>query len=96
MLLSPITVDDYSRRITETKARMAKEGSDLLLVFADPWRSGNCRYLCGIRPSRAMMIISLEDDLTLWVTDFEVEWVKRQLAAQTVEEEPWINVSVEP
>ena len=83
---------------------MADQGVDMVVVFADPWKSGNCRYLTGIRPSRAMMEIpelgygkqmltlSVSGDTTLWVTDFEDAWVKKELALQSVEEEPWLKV----
>jgi Xaa-Pro aminopeptidase len=109
MLFSPITADDYMERMRETRRLMAREGLDLLLVFCDSWRSGNCRYLTGIKPSRAMMpvydpilnrsgyglemiTIPLEEDPALWITDFEVEWVKRELGTQSIKEEPWIDV----
>jgi len=55
MLFSPITSRDYQERIEKTKRMMADQGVDLMLVYASPWKSGNCRYLTGIRPSRAMM-----------------------------------------
>jgi Xaa-Pro aminopeptidase len=104
MLSSSITSKDYLERIEETKLRMTNDGIDLLLVYADPWKNGNCRYLCGIKPSRAMievcevgygkqmLSVSTKGDAVLWVTDWEVEWVKKELALQTVEEEPWMEV----
>jgi Xaa-Pro aminopeptidase len=104
MQFSSIASKDYLERIEETKRRMADEGIDLLLVYADPWKSGNCRYLTGIRPSRAMMDIPeigygrqmlsvpAKGDPILWVTDFEAVWVRKELALQTVDEEPWMQV----
>jgi Xaa-Pro aminopeptidase len=104
MLFSTITSKDYLERIEKTKRMMASQGIDLMLVYADPWKSGNCRYLTGIKPSRAMMEIPevgygkqmltlpLKGDPTLWVTDFEVIWPKKELALQTVEEAPWMEV----
>jgi len=104
MLFSTITSKDYLERIERTKLTMSKQGIDLMIVYADPWKSGNCRYLTGIRPSRAMMeipavgygkemlTVPLKGDPTLWMTDFEVVWPKRALALQTVEEEPWMEV----
>ena len=103
-MFSTITSKDYLERIEKTKRMMANQGIDLMLVYADPWKSGNCRYLTGIKPSRAMMEIPevgygkqmltlpLKGDPTLWVTDFEVVWSKKELALQTVEEEPWMEV----
>jgi Xaa-Pro aminopeptidase len=104
MQFSSITSKDYLERIEETKRRMTDEGIDLLLVYADPWKSGNCRYLTGTRPSRAMMEIPeigygkqmlsvpAKGDPILWATDFEAIWVKKELALQTVDEEPWMQV----
>lgn len=103
MLFSAITSKDYMERIGETKRRMEEQGIDLLLAYADPWKSGNCRYLTGVKPSRAMMdvpefgygremlSIPVNGDPVLWVTDFEVVWVTKELALQTVEEEPWME-----
>jgi Xaa-Pro aminopeptidase len=83
---------------------MVEQGIDLMLVYADPWKSGNCRYLTGVKPSRAMMehpeigygkqmlTLPAKGDPTLWVTDFEVEWPRRELALQTIQEEPWMEV----
>jgi len=83
---------------------MANEGVDLMVVYASPWKSGNCRYLTGIQPSRAMMevpefgygkqmlTLPVNDDPTLWVTDFELQWPRKEIALQTVEEEPWMEV----
>jgi len=105
MLFSSITSKDYQERIEKTKRMMANQGIDLMLVYADPWKSGNCRYLTGIRPSRAMMEIPevgygkqmltlpVNGDPTLWVTDFEVVWPKKELALQTVEEDSWMEVA---
>jgi len=104
LLFSPITSKDYQERIEKTKRMMANQGVDLMLVYASPWKSGNCRYLTGIRPSRAMMevpesgygkqmlTLPVNGNPTLWVTDFEVAWPKKELALQTVEEEPWMEV----
>ena len=104
MLFSVTTSEDYLRRIETTRRMMEQQGVDLLLVYADAWKSGNCRYLTGIKPSRAMMeapevgygkqIISLPlvGDPILWVTDFEDAWVRKELALQTAEEEAWMKV----
>ncbi|MFI5449069.1 MAG: M24 family metallopeptidase [Candidatus Bathyarchaeia archaeon] len=104
MLFSPITSKEYLERIEKTRRMMANQGVDLMLAYADPWKSGNCRYLTGIRPSRAMMEVPevgygkqmfslpIKGDPILWVTDWEDVWVKRQLALQTLEEEPWMKV----
>jgi len=104
MLFSPITSRDYQERIEKTKRMMADQGVDLMLVYASPWKSGNCRYLTGIRPSRAMMevpefgygkqmlTLPVNGDATLWVTDFELQWPRKEIALQTVEEEPWMEV----
>jgi methionyl aminopeptidase len=103
MLFSAITSKDYLERIEKTKRRMEEQEIDLLLAYADPWKSGNCRYLTGVKPSRAMMevpefgygkemlSIPVNGDPVLWVTDFEVVWVTEELALQTVEEEPWME-----
>jgi ectoine hydrolase len=104
MLFSTITSKDYLERIEKTKRAMVNQGIDLMLVYADPWKSGNCRYLTGVKPSRAMMehpevgygrqmlTLPVKGDPALWVTDFEVAWPRRELALQTVEEEPWMEV----
>lgn len=104
MLFSTITSKEYLERIEKTRRMMVERGIDSMLVYADPWKSGNCRYLTGIRPSRAMMelpkvgygkqmlTLPLKGDPTLWVTDFEYVWPKKELAMQTVEEEPWMEV----
>jgi len=90
MLFSPITSKEYLERIEKTRRMMANQGIDLMLAYADPWKSGNCRYLTGIRPSRAMMEVPdvgyakqmfslpLKGEHSLWVTDWEDGWVKRR------------------
>lgn len=102
MLFSPITPEDYLKRIDNTKSRMKDEDLDLLIVFSDAWRSGNCRYLTGIRPypgffsdvpgyNQALITIPLGEDPTLFTCDFMQTWVKRGIAG-TLREEPWIDV----
>jgi Xaa-Pro aminopeptidase len=104
LLFSPITSKDYFERIEKTKKLMTDQRVDLILVYADRWKSGNCRYLTGIRPSGAMMelpevgygkqmlTLPVNGNPTLWVTDFEIVWPKKELAHQTLREEPWMEV----
>ena len=104
MIYSPMTSTDYLLRIESLKKNMSKESIDLFLAFGDAWRSGNCRYLTGVKPSRSMMpnpqvgrglemiTIPLDGDPTLWIIDYEVEWTKRELAAATRGGEAWMEV----
>ena len=104
MIFSPITSVDYLQRIELLKSKMAEESVDLVLVFGDAWRSGNCRYLTGVKPSRAMnpnprlgsglemVTVPLKGEPILWIIDYEVEWTKRELATASQEEVPWMEV----
>ena len=102
MLFSPITPDDYLKRIKKTKTIMKEKELDLLIVFSDAWRSANCRYLTGVRPypgffsevpgyNQALIAIPLEGDPTLFWCDHTIEWARRGVLG-TIREEPWIEV----
>jgi Xaa-Pro aminopeptidase len=102
MLYSPITPDDYLKRIKKTKTLMKESELDLLIVFSDAWRSANCRYLTGVRPypgffsevpgyNQALIAIPLEGEPTLFWCDHTIEWAKRGVLG-TIREEPWIEV----
>lgn len=102
MLFSSITPEDYLKRIEKTKSLMKDKELDLLVVFSDAWRSGNCRYLTGVRPypgffseipgyNQALIIIPREGDPTLFWCDHTMEWVKQGIIG-TLREEPWIDV----
>jgi len=102
MLFSPITPEDYLKRIDNTKNRMKNEDLDLLIVYSDAWRSGNCRYLTGVRPypgffsevpgyNQALITLPLKGDPTLFWCDFTQKWAKCGIAG-TLWEEPWIDV----
>ena len=102
MLFSPITMEDYLRRIDRTKRLMEEGNLDLLIVFSDAWRSGNSRYLTGVRPypgffsdvpgyNQNLITIPLDGDPTLFACDFMQDWVKRGIAS-TLREESWIDV----
>jgi len=101
MLFSAVTPEHYLKRIEETKKRMIEKGLDLLIVFADSWRSANCRYLTGVKPycmpmriyfyyaPMAVITIPLEEDPTLCIP--LPGWAKRDVAG-TLREKPFINV----
>jgi Xaa-Pro aminopeptidase len=101
-LFSPITPEDHLKRIDRTKRLMEERDLDLLVVFSDAWRSGNSRYLTGIRPytgffsevpgyTQNIVTIPREGDPALFVCDFMQDWVKRGVAG-TLKEKPWIDV----
>jgi Xaa-Pro aminopeptidase len=102
MLFSPITPEDYLKRIKKTKSLMKDNELDLLVVFSDAWRSANCRYLTGVRPypgffsevpgyNQALITIPLEGDPTLFWCDHTIEWARRGVLG-TLREESWIDV----
>ena len=101
MLFSPITSEDYLKRIDNTRSLMTDENLDLLVIYADAWRSGNCRYLTGVRPytgffnvmgyNQALITVPLEGDPTLFMSDIMLNWIKRGIGG-TLKEQPWIDV----
>jgi len=102
MSFSPITTQDYLKRIEKTKKMMKEKEIDLLIVFSDAWRHGNCRYLTGIKPypgffsdvpgyNQALITIPVDGDPTLFWCDHTIHWAKRGICG-ILSEEPWINV----
>jgi len=102
MSFSPITTQDYLKRIEKTKKIMKEKELDLLVVFSDAWRHGNCRYLTGIKPypgffsdvpgyNQALITIPAESDPTLFWCDHTIHWAKRGICG-ILSEEPWINI----
>jgi Xaa-Pro aminopeptidase len=93
-------------RIVETRKRMDEKGLDLLIVFSDSWRSGNCRYLTGIRPYPALtrdywgtgyapvslVVVPLKDDPSLFLSDILYKYAKLQIVG-SLDATPWIEVS---
>jgi len=102
MSFSPITKEDYLKRFEKTKKIMKEKELDLLIVFSDAWRHGNCRYLTGIKPypgffsdvpgyNQALITIPVDDDPTLFWCDHTIHWAKRGICG-ILSEEPWICV----
>jgi len=102
MSFSQITPEDYLKRIEKTKKIMKEQNFDLLIVFSDAWRHGNCRYLTGIKPypgffsdipgyNQALIIIPVDDDPTLFWCDHTIHWAKRGICG-VLSKEPWIDV----
>jgi|GEM_PF-1645529 len=102
MLFSSITKEDYLKRIEKTKSIMKEKELDLLIVFSDAWRHGNCRYLAGIKPypgffsdvpgyNQALIVLPCEGDPTLFWCDHTIHWAKRGITG-ALSEEPWIDV----
>jgi len=101
MLFSAVTPEHYLRRIEETRRRMVEKGIDLLVVLSDAYRSGNSRYLTGVKPYCGPMIyyyryaplsvvaIPLDDNPILYIP--LEKWAKRDVAG-TLREKPFINV----
>ena len=102
MLFSPITKEDYLKRIEKTKSIMKEKELDLLIVFSDAWRHGNCRYLTGIKPypgffsdvpgyNQALIVLQSEGDPTLFWCDHTIHWAKRGICG-ILSKELWIDV----
>ena len=95
---------DHLRRIEKTKIRMKEKGLDLLVVFADNFHIGNCRYLTGIKPDQGwattygggygaeLVTVPLDGDPTLWVCGIMVPWVKSKLTTIGVGDESWMDI----
>ena len=99
---SIFTPTDYLERLEKARKKMREKNIDLLIVYSDAWRNGNCRYLTGIKPypgffsdipgyNQAMIFIPADDDAILFWCDLTLEWAKRGMCG-TIAEEPWMEI----
>jgi Xaa-Pro aminopeptidase len=66
-----IPLEEYEDRVKRARQKMAEEGLDLLLAWADSYRMSNVRWLAnyrafdGVYPYPAMVVLPLKGELTL-------------------------------
>lgn len=71
-VLQDIPVSEYHDRVRRTREEMKKEGYDALILFSDPARMVNVRWIAnyrsfdGVYPNPAIVFLPLEGDLTLF------------------------------
>lgn len=71
-VLQDIPVSEYHDRVRRTREEMKKEGYDALILFSDPARMVNVRWVAnyrsfdGVYPNPAIVFLPLEGDLTLF------------------------------
>ena len=81
-VLQNIPVSEYQERLEKTKARMAQEGLDGLLVYSDSARMSNVRWLAdyrafdGVFPYPAMVFVPLTGDPILFAEGSLVGYAK--------------------
>ncbi len=67
-----IPVSEYKERVEKTRAKMAGEGYDALILYSNPWHLSNVYWLSnfrafdGIQPDPALLFLPLEGDPILF------------------------------
>lgn len=105
MLFSAITPEHYLKRIDEAQHRMREQELDCLIVFADAWRSANCRYLTGVKPycmpmrryfsyaPISVIILPVDSQPTLFIP--LAHWARQDVAG-TLRKQSFIDVQPLP
>lgn len=81
-VLQNIPVQEYKDRVNRTRIEMKKEGYDALIVFSDPTRLVNVRWISnyrsfdGVYPNPALVFLPLEGNLTLFAAGDMVPYAK--------------------
>ncbi|GHA39355.1 Xaa-Pro dipeptidase [Devosia pacifica] len=71
-VLQDIPVSEYQDRVARTREEMKKAGYDALILFSDPARMVNVRWIAnyrsfdGVYPNPALVFLPLEGDLVLF------------------------------
>lgn len=80
---SVISQEEYVGRVAAIQAAMVQHGYDALVLFADPIRSSNVRYIVDFRPidgvsdiTWAVAVVPAQGDPTLFVSQMNLLWAK--------------------
>jgi Xaa-Pro aminopeptidase len=81
-VLQDIPVTEFQERVRKTRKEMEKEGYDALIVFSDPTRSVNVKWLAnyrafdGVYPNPALVFLPLEGDPILFAAGSLLTYAK--------------------
>jgi Xaa-Pro aminopeptidase len=80
---SVISIEEYRDRLVRIQASMKEHGYGALILFADPIRSSNVRYLVDFRPidgvsdiTWAVLIVPAEGEPTLFTSMMNILWAR--------------------